>query len=489
MVLTLKALFSSRSELAIMPTITAHAMRKILSTLLVSTLFVSSLSGCLRTKEVTTTTTVPEVTLIFYGLFDNEDVYTPFIDAYEKAHTNVTILYKKYTDPDAYLNLIVNELAEGDGPDIFMLHNTWFPGNYKKLTPAPSGMITPELFRSSFVDVTADDLIIPDSTNTEQVWGIPLYVDTLALYYNDAHFEDAIPAQGHPASTWDGIKNDVALLNRQDQSFERFERAGIALGRSDNILRAFDILMMMMLDYKVSFYSDDLTQATFANDPNAVKALELFTGFGLPSQKNYSWNKYLADADSSEKEITTFAKGKLSMLFGYSYAYNDILNEISRLKREGTETIDANSVKIQEAPQVFDPATSAETRKAYASYFVPVVSRTSRNADYAWDFLLSMTNTDLLTTYNATVHRPSALRSLITNEMKDPIYGVFAAQVGYAHSIPMTDPGQYKTIFMNGVDQILGTSAPEDVLRNLVDQIQALIPQGGVKPIYVPKTQ
>ncbi len=463
-------------------------MRKIFATILLLSFALSS-TACLRTKDPVTTTVLPEVTLTFYGLFDNEEVYTPFIDAYEKTHSNVTILYKKYTDPDAYLDLIVNELAEGEGPDIFMMHNTWFPENYKKLTPAPDSLISPDVFRTSFVDVTADDLIIPNTSNQEQVWGIPLYVDTLALYYNDAHFEDAIPAQGHPSSTWDGIKSDVTLLNRQDQSFERFERAGIALGRSDNILRAFDILMMMFLDYKVNFYSDDLTQEKFSNDPNALKALQLYTSFGLPSQKNYSWNKYLADSDSSEKELTTFAKGKLSMLFGYSYTYNDIQTEINRLKQEGEETIDVDSVKIQEAPQAFDPSSSAETRKAYASYFVPVVSRTSENADYAWDFLLSLTDSNLLKTYNATTHRPSALRSLITDEMKDPIYGVFAAQVGYAHSIPMSDPAAYKNVFLDGIDQVLSTAAAEDVLRNLGAQIEALIPSSGVKPIYVPTTE
>lgn len=457
--------------------------------LLLSTLSSTLLTGCLRTKTAETTTNLPAVTLTFYGLFDNEDVYTPFIDAYQTAHPNVTILYKKFTDPTSYMDLIVNELAEGQGPDIFMMHNTWFPKNFKKLTPAPATEITPDIFRSSFVDVTADDLIIPDAQNQEQVWGIPMYVDTLALYYNDAHFEDAIPSQGKPSTTWDGIKNDVTLLNRQDQSFERFQRSGIALGRSDNILRAFDILMMMMLDYKVGFYSDDLTTTTLGSDPNALKALELYTSFGLPSQKNYSWNKYLSDADSAEKELTTFAKGKLSMLFGYSFSYDQILNEISRLQQEDEETIDINNVKIQEALQVFDPTTSAETRKAYASYYVPVVSRTSQNSDYAWDFLLSMTNTSLLTDYNKSTHRPSALRSLITDEMKDPIYGVFAAQVGYAHSVTMSDPTEFKTDFLSAIDQILGTARPEDALRNLGEEIQAQIPSSGVKPIYVPPTE
>ncbi len=442
-------------------------------------------SGC-REKGQVTYDELPPVTLTFYGLFDNEDLYLPMIEAYESAHSNVTIIYKQFTDPESYLELIVNELAEGEGPDIFMMHNTWFPKNYKKLTPAPAAVVTPDVFRSLFVEIAGDELIIPDSNNVEQVWGLPLYIDTLALYYNDEHIEDALPSQGTPSSTWAGIKEDVVQLNREDQSFERFERTGIALGRSDNILRAFDILMLMMLQYKVNFYTDDLTETTLAVDPNALSALELFTSFGLPSQKNYSWNKYLADADSGEKEIKTFADGKVSMIMGYTYTYEDIINEINALAAEGEGPIDINNVKIQETPQVYDPETSAATREAFASYFVPVVSRTSQNSDTAWDFLAELVTEQNLSYYNEQTHRPSALRSLIESQMADPIYGVFAAQVGYAESLPMADPNEYKDIFLDGVEQILGTAKTSVVLKNIADAIQALIPASGIKPIYVP---
>ena len=368
-----------------------------------------------------------------------------------------------------------------------MMHNTWFPKHYKKLTPAPAEVVTPDVFRSLFVEIAGEDLIIPDSSGVEQVWGMPLYIDTLALYYNDDHIEDALPSQGKPSSTWEGIKEDVVKLNRQDQSFERFERTGIALGRSDNISRAFDILLMMMLQYKVNFYNEDLTEVLFAEDPNALAALQLYTSFGLPSQKNYSWNKYLSDADSPEKELTTFAKGKLSMLLGYSYTYEDLLNEVNRLNAEGEKTIDVSSIKIQEAPQVYDPETSAETREAYASYFVPVVSRTSEHSQEAWEFLASIASEDNLRYYNEETHRPSALRSLIEEQMLDPIYGVFAAQVGYAASIPMADPDAYKEIFLTAIDEILNTSRADKVLQGLGDKIQSLIPTNGIKPIYVPQ--
>ncbi|MFA5792888.1 MAG: extracellular solute-binding protein [Candidatus Gracilibacteria bacterium] len=452
--------------------------------LLFSVLLTGLLTGCSTKTAQTTNQTGEQITLTFYGLFDNSEIYEPFIQSYETANPNVTILYKKFTDSTAYLDLIINELAEGEGPDIFMMHNDWFPKHYKKLTPAPDTIVNTEVFRSAFVDVTSDDLIIPDETGTEKVWGLPLYIDTLALFYNDDHFEEALPSQGAPSVTWEGIKNDVSLLNREDQSFERFERSGIAMGRSDNILRAFDIFMALLLQYKVDLYDGTLTEVVFDSDPNMLSALNLYTSFALPSQKNYSWNKYLADANSGEKELVTFAKGKLSMLLGYSFTYEDIINEINTLKAKGEGTIDINSVKIQEIPQVYDPQSSTETRKTYANYFVPVVSRTSKNQEEAWKFLASMVTEGNLRTYNQLTHRPSALRSLIKEQMQDPVYGVFATQVGYAHSIAMADATYYKDIFFGGIDQILDTKLGAEVIKNLASQIQALIPASGIKPIY-----
>lgn len=459
--------------------------KKFLASLLLFTVVSFAILGGCQRKGTNNTTQLPEVTLTFYGLFDNQDVYQPIIDGYEDSHPNVTVLYKKFTDPEDYMDLIVNELAEGEGPDLFMLHNTWFPKHYKKLTPAPSTMVDPDIFRDSFVDVTAGDIIIPDENGVEQVWGMPLYVDTLGLYYNDAHFEDAIPSQGAPSTTWSGIENDIAKLTKEDQSFERFSRAGIALGRGDNILRAFDVLLMLMMQYETSFYTGDYTSVLFGTDANALSALNFFTSFGLPSQKNYSWNKYLADSESDEKELTTFAKGKVSMIFGYSYTYQDLINEINRLKQEDEDTIDWQDIKIQEAPQIIDPETSAETRVVYASYFVPVVGRTSEHSEEAWDFLLYMISEENLRTYNEATHRPSALRSLIIEQTQDPIYGVFASQVGFADSLTMADADAYKEIFLDGIEDILGTSKAETVLKNMATFVQALIPSSGIKPTYV----
>jgi ABC-type glycerol-3-phosphate transport system substrate-binding protein len=457
---------------------------------LIITVFISSIilfPGCLRKKgEGVSTKPSEPVTLTFYGLFDKESAYDDMIRSFEDNHPNFFIEYKKFTDPEAYLDLIINELAEGEGPDLFMMHNSWFPRHYKKLTAAPEGSVTPELFRSLFVDVAAKDMIIPNELGKENVWGMPLYIDTLALFYNDEHIEDTIPERGRPGDTWEEIVQDVIALNRSDNSFSRFERSGLALGRHDNILRAFDILMMMFLQHKVDFYNDDLTKTLLGGSKNATAALNLFTSFALPSKQNYSWNEFLSEKDSAEKEIEAFARGKVSMIFGYSYAYNDIRNQIEILRLESEDKIDIQDVKVQEAPQVFDTDATGETREAYASYFAPVVSRTSEYPKEAWDFLISMANEDDLRAYNEETNRPSALRSLINEQTADPIYGPFAAQVGYAKSIPMTDAEEYEDLFTAGISNILNRSGnSEDILRSIANTIDDLIPLTGIKPTYV----
>ena len=327
-----------------------------------------------------------------------------------------------------------------------------------------------------------EELIIPDSSGLEQVFGLPLYVDSLALFYNKDHLEEAIPSRGRPSDTWVGIQNDAQLLNRADQSFERFERSGIAMGRADNVLRAFDAIMTLFLQSKSSFYNDDLTEVNLANNSAFETALELYTGFSLPSQAHYSWNAFLADPDSGTKELTTFASGKTSMILGYSFTYDDVIQEINRLSSLGRDVIDPRDVRVQEIPQILDVELSSETREAFASYYVPVVSRTSENADLAWSFLASLADEDFLTAYFEETHRPSALRSLISEQQNDPIYGVFATQVGYASSIPLPDAVRVQEILLGAIDDVLSTVRVGDVLRNADSEIQSLIPQNGLLP-------
>lgn len=469
-------------------------LRRFVSILLLVTLLFSV--GCVK-KEQQVVQKQDKVELVYYKLFDEEDAFAPLIQQYTAQHPNVTIKYRKFTDPVEYMDLIVNELAEGEGPDIFSVPNYWFLRNARKIQPLPSQTFSPAKFEQTFASVANNDLVFADPADGQQkVFGIPLTVDTLALYYNKAAYEDKIPSRGRPAATWEELKDDVFKLSKTDNSFERFEVAGVAMGRSDNILRAVDILYMLMLQYKTTFYNANVSQATFAQQSRtstaglaqnpALEALRLYTSFALPSNKNYSWNSYLADGKSDVKEIETFARGKVTMIFGYSYLYEQIKNEIKILKDKGVSTMNPDDIRISAVPQVNDPATSTEKRDAYASYFAETVARTSKNPQQAWDFLMFVSSKENLQYYSTKTKHPTSRRDLIEEQKRDPIYGVFAEQTGYAESFPIYDDVRYEQIFGTAIEQVLATTTTvEDALRTAENRINQLLPDTGL--ITVPK--
>ncbi len=466
--------------------------KRFIASALVATMGMGLLSGCVK-KDQPVVQKTQKVNLVYYSLFDNEDVMQPLIQQYSAQHPNVTITYRKFTDPVEYMNLIINELAEGQGPDIFSAPNYWFLRNVRKISPLPTATFSPQQFEQTFVSVANDDLVLRDPTDgLSKVYGIPLYVDTLALYYNKAAYDDKIPSQGKPAATWEGLKDDVFKLTKTDNSFERFQVAGIAMGRADNIARAVDILYLLLLQYKTRFYNDNISKTAFVNQQvttatgllinPASEALRLYTSFALPTNKNYSWNDYLSSPDSPVKEMETFAKGKVVMIFGYSYLYEQIKAEIKDLQSKGVQTIDPNDIRVSVVPQVNDPATSTEPRVAYANYYADTVARTSQHPDEAWDFLLFLSSKANLTYYNSKTHEPSSRRDMIEDQKKDPVYGVFAEQTGYAKSLPVYDYDRYVTIFSQAITNVLATTSPEDAMRNAASAIDSLLPATGLIP-------
>lgn len=473
--------------------------QKLLSLFLVIVFGMGLFSGCVK-KETPKNAGGGKIELVYYKLFDDEDVMFPLIQKYQNNHPNVSIRYRKFTDPVQYENLLLNELAEGQGPDIFSVPNSWFLRNLKKITPAPLERFSPEQFDKTFAGVASRDLIYTDSSDGKmKVYGIPLTIDTLALYYNRAALEDAIPSRGRPASTWEELKNDVFKLSKKDSSFEQFQMAGIAMGRSDNIARATDILYLLMLQFGTQFYNANYSRATFASQQTttasgalanpSTQALDLYTSFALPANKNYSWNNYLAANNSSVKEMETFAKGKVAMIFGYSYLYEQIKSEIQDLKEKGVRTLDPKDIRVSTVPQIVDPATSSEKRTSYANYYVETVARTTKHPQESWDFLAFLSSKDNLQTYFQKTHHPTSRRDLIEEQKRDIIYGPFADQIGSAQSLQMYDRGLYDAAFKKAIDAVIATVSLRDALKIAEDSINMLLPSEGLIPAKSPQPQ
>lgn len=472
---------------------------RLISSLLIVTVLLGILSGCFK-KEEKKTEKPEKIELVYYKLFDDEDIMVPLIQQYQAMHPNVSIRYRKFVNQKEYEDLIINELAEGEGPDMFSVPNYWFLRNAKKISPLPNDLMTLKQFEETFVAVAKNDLILRDANDGKsRIFGIPLTIETLALYYNKASYEDKIPSRGAPGTTWEQLKDDVSKLTKPSNDFEKFELAGIAMGRSDNIARAVDVLYLLMLQYKTKFYNQNISRADFSKQTSitatgtslnpATEALKLYTSFGLPSNKHYSWNKYIVTNQMPSKEVEAFAKGKVAMIFGYSYLYEDIRNIIEDLKQKGIKTIDPKNIKIAPVPQINDPKISTDKRDAYANYHAETVSRTSAHPKEAWEFLLFLSSKKNLQYYNEKTHHPSSRRDLIEEQKADPVYGVFSEQTGYSESFPIYDYQSYNEIFSKAIDDVIATIPPKDAIRIAEDNINELLPDAGLIPPVQKKEQ
>jgi ABC-type glycerol-3-phosphate transport system substrate-binding protein len=393
------------------------------------------------------------VTLTFWDPFNNSETLDPLFQDYQKLHPNVHIVFSK-KDITTYQSDLLNALASNNGPDIFSINNSWLPQYLNKATSAPASIINFTDYKNTFVDAAVNDF-----TKNQKVYGIPLSVDSLALYYN----KDLLGTAGIPTppKTWNELATDVQRIKRQD-STGYFVRSGAALGTNKNINRAVDILYLMMLQQGTIPYSSDGGSPQFAQsvqqDGNYVNpgamALSYYTSFADPSSLNYNWNA------RSDYSIDAFVNGRAAFLYSYSYTRATILQKSPNLNFD---------VAPIPQPNLDNPSVN------FANYWGEVVSKQGKYPAVAWDFLKFLASKPELDKYYAANKVPSSRKDLIALQIPDPDIGVFASANLTAKSFYRPDQIKIDNIFGTMIDNvILNHMSVNDALQQAEQQAGTL---------------
>lgn len=435
-------------------------MKKIISLLTISLILI----GCKPQDSK------PQVNIVYYKLYESNQNFTNLLNAYQKQNPHINIIYKNFLDPETYYSTIVNEIAEGRGPDILSVHNTWIAPNHAKLTPAPLTLVNPTDYENVFINQAFQDNVL--TINDQQlVYGIPLHSDNLALYYNKAHFEQTVPETGKPAQTWKDLQNQSNKLTITQNS--QVQKSGIALGEGQSILRSPDIFYNLLLQTESSLYNKQLTQANLSKQTNINDTLEFITSFSNSTADNYSWNSNLA---TTEKELGAFLKGDTSMIFGYSYLYQELLALQKTYERKGIETIDISDIKITTSPQI-----NPESPVVYSNYYTETVSRNSNAPQEAWALIGYLSSKNNLESYYQNNFKVTSRRDMISSQSTNRIYKPFIDQIGITQSFPITNQAQQKEIIKTLIDEFpensSGSLKTADQSINQLIQGRALIPQ------------
>ncbi len=469
-------------------------MKKLLATAVLCAAVILSGLGC---KDVRGTY---RVSLSIWGTFDNSGSYDQLLSAYRSVNRNIGNLQYHKMDLESYKKDLLNGLAAGNGPDIFMIHNSWMPEFVDKIVPVPTDIMTEQDFRTTFVDVVAEDALIDG-----KIYGVPLSVDSLALYYN----KDILNAAGitRPPQTWEEFDKAVRVLTIMD-AFGNISQSGVALGTAYNVNgainvnRAPDILTALMLQGGVQMSDRASGVITLGNTEMqssgggtpALAALRYYTSFASPSSPNYAWNK------NQNYSIDMFFEGRAAMMINYSYHYDTIRAKNAKLNfaiadlpqrsiiADGSQknfanywlfVVAKNKKPVQDVDTRAIPVTDEirihEAWQALRALSFPSKDGVLLRNYFGKERLVYAVEYDLTERYLEESKRPAARRDLIDAQKTDVRLGAFARGNLIAHSWWRKNADAIDGVFYDMIDRVnTGQSNEAAALQMAQSRMSAL---------------
>lgn len=405
--------------------------------LIISVALIVLIAGIAVVRMVLTRTSTPKnVTINYWGLWENDSVTRQFITDFETKNPNVTVQYTQQS-PKQYRERLQSAINRGEGPDVFRFHNTWIPMLRLQLSTVPANVMSVSEFNSTFFPVASNNLVA--GTN---IFGIPLMIDGLGLYINDDLFATAGVS---PPTTWTDVADLVPKLTVRNGT--AIVTSAIALGTATNVEHFSDILGLLFFQNGA-----DLTTVT---GTDAEQTLMFYRNFADSSNPLYTWS------DGMDNSVSAFAAGRVAMILAPSWRAHDVAAISPKLR-----------FHIAPVPQLQGNSV------AWASYWAEGVSSRSPNQQAAWTFVKYLTSKEgasrLYTEESKTrlFGEPYARVELANTIQDDPYTGAYVKQALYARSFPLAsrtyDNGindrliQYLTDAVNGISN---GSSPTQVLK------------------------
>lgn len=257
-----------------------------------------------------------QVELEVWGTFDDSDAYQEIFSAYRELNPHIKKISYRKLPVESYQQDLLEALAAGNGPDIFLIRNSWTGDFSDKMAPAPDGMIPEKIYRENFPDVAANDFLSPEG----ELYGIPISVDSLALYYN----KDIFNAYGvaRPPATWEEVETLTPRLTQVD-NFGVITQSAIALGTAANVNRSTDILNALFYQKGTPILQN--SGRLNLTDQKGQEAMEFYKQFADIRSPLYTWNP------NQHYSLDAFSEGTLAMMINYSWQYPALKQKNAKL--------------------------------------------------------------------------------------------------------------------------------------------------------------
>lgn len=386
--------------------------------------------GCKGLSQEQQAATKP-VTLEYWTVFDNVDALQALVAKYKVDRPYLTVNIRQLRAEDFYTEL-VQDLAVDRGPDIVSINSRSIGTYQPMLAPMPAAArdTTVRVEKgtvSTQTIVNSQTIALPTANQLDQeyvqavksdvvrggaIFGLPLSMDTLAIYYNKDLLDRAGVAE--PPKDWEEFQEAIKKITKYDRRNGSIVQAGTALGTGNNIPNNDDLLYMLFKQSGVDFV-DRNGRAVFNVAPRdgrggespAMKVVSFYADFADPTRDTYSWNETMPNA------LEGFVNGSVAFFFGYSYHYPIIKARAPQLNFRVMPLLQLNP----------------ESPTNVANYSILGVTAKSKHQNEAWALVNYLTRSAATKEYLDKSGRPTAIRGFIKDQQTNEALGPFVSQV------------------------------------------------------------
>ncbi len=355
-----------------------------------------------------------------------------------------------------YTEDLVNAMASGKGPDLFILPQDEMVAFANKIAIVPFGSVSQQTFVDSFID--EGQLFL----TKDGIRAFPFIVDPLVMYWNRDTFANAgLP---RPPQYWSDLLDITPKMTVVNNGSD-IQKSTIAMGEWANVQYAKDIITMLFLqagdpiikigDEIIKYQVTLGTNTTNAQEAPAVSALRFYTEFSNPAKTSYTWNKAIPLSQDA------FVAGDLALYLGYASDYPGLVTRNPNL-----------NFGVSLMPQV----KGGGGRVTFGHMYGLAIPRTSPNLVGAMAIAIGLSSQAGIVALSSHTTLPPVRRDVTIDTSKNAAASVFVQSGLIARAWLDPDPVKTNVIFGDMVQSVLsGKAQTQEAISNAGQILQSIV--------------
>ena len=389
--------------------------------------------------------------VVMWGTID-EQTMGAILNAAEKSDPSGILknVDYEYKDPATYNAVLINSMASGASPDLFLIRVSDLQAFSDKIIPIPYRSVSQSTFLTSFID-GVEQFLTPQGA-----LAMPFSVDPLVMYWNRDMFASAGVA--NPPAFWNDFLDLAPKITSLDNTSPS-KQATVALGEWRNVNHAKEILLTLFMQAgdEVIVRNTNGSPTVVLGASGADSVVRFYTEFANPSKTSYSWNRSLPLAQNM------FTSGDLAVYFGLMSEANTFTSRNPNLR-----------YGVAPTPQI----EGNVTRFTYGKLTGAAISRSARNPNGALAVAQVIGSKGFATAMVLGTALPPVRRDISLDTSANAAAAVGMQMALISRDFLDPNPKESSSIFQGMVESVIsGAETPSDAVRDAASGLKSLLSQ------------